>query len=262
MNFITINNASCNHCGSCVQACPVALLNQAPGKPPHCSEKEIGRCIRCGHCVAVCPQAALSHSQLDRADFSPVPANKIEPEGLEALLLSRRSVRDYKKAPVARQQIEKLLEVAAKAPTASNSQKISWSVISGKEHLEQIKAMTLAWIALDPARAYHLEAAEQGRDVVLRGATSVLVAHGPADYRWTEMDSSIALTQLELFAVSMGIGTCWGGLITAASSQNAKLLELLGVPEASRVGGILMIGQPKQKHYLVPPRNKAKVTWL
>lgn len=262
MSLITIDSADCNRCGACVQACPVALLRQEKGEVPVFADEDFANCIACGHCVAVCPTQALNHKELERADFLVVPENSTTPDALEALLLSRRSVREYKKAPVPRQQIEKLLELARRAPTASNSQKICWAVITQQERLEEIRKMTLEWIGTNPARSHYLEAAEKGRDVVFRNATTLIVAYGPEDYHLSETDSVIALTQLELLAVSMGIGTCWGGLITAASGQNAKLREVLGLSDMHKVGGTLMIGQPRQKHYLVPPRNKVQVAWL
>ncbi|MGD9950315.1 MAG: nitroreductase family protein [Desulfobulbus sp.] len=262
MSFITIDSSKCNQDGLCVQSCPVALLKQEKGGFPFVLTTDTENCILCGHCVTVCPKGALSHCLLSQEDFLAVPDNQASSESMEALLISRRSVRSFKKMPIPHQHLERLLEISRRAPTASNSQKINWSIITGVDSLQQIQKFTLEWLATDPTRAHHIEAAAKGRDVVLRGGTALVVAYCPEDYIWTETDCAIALTYMELLAASMQIGACWGGLVTMASRHLTELKEILGVPERHNVGGALMLGLPKQKHYLIPPRNEAHVTWL
>lgn len=262
MTFIHINPGKCNKDGLCVQSCPVALIDQEKGGIPFVNAPEIERCILCGHCVAVCPKGALSHSLLSREGFLPVPENQAGPESLEALLISRRSIRGFQKRPIPHQQLERLLEISRRAPTASNSQKIGWNMIESPDRLEQIRKLALAWLATDPTRAHHLNAAAKGRDVILRGATALAVTSCPEDYIWTETDCTIALTYMELLAASMQLGACWGGLVSLASRQLPELKNVLGVPEQHSIGGVLMLGLPRQKHYLVPPRKKANVMWL
>lgn len=262
MTFITIDPSKCNQDGLCVQSCPVALLDQEKGGIPFAITTATESCVLCGHCVAVCPRDALTHSLLPREEFLAVPENRVIPESLEASLLSRRSVRGFKKMPIPHQQLERLVEISRRAPTASNSQKISWNIIESLDRLDQIRKLTLEWIATNPLREYHIKAAAKGRDVVLRGGTALAVAYCPKDYIWAETDCAIALTYMELLAASMQLGACWGGLVTLASKQISELKELLGVPEQHNVGGALMLGLPRQKHYLIPPRNKAHVNWL
>lgn len=262
MSFITIDPEKCNKDGLCVQSCPVSLFNQEKGSIPYAISANTENCLLCGHCVSVCPKGALTHSLLPREDFLAIPKNQADPESMEASLLSRRSVRGFKKEPIPHHQLEKILEIIRRAPTASNSQKVSWNIIESAERLEQIKKLSLDWLANDPTRAYHIEAAAKGRDVILRGGTALAVAYCPDDYVWTETDCTIALTYMELLAASMKLGTCWGGLITLAGKQNPELKEILGIPDKHNIGGTMMLGLPRQKHYLIPPRNKARVNWL
>ena len=262
MPLITIDPEKCNHDGLCVRACPTNLIEVRPGSLPAEVAGAADACIRCGHCVAVCPKGALTNALLPEEDFLPVAEKRPDAEAMEGLLLSRRSVRDFRGEPVPTEQLERLLETARRAPTASNSQHISWSVIRDPERLDRIRELTLEWIATDPHRARHIRAAEQGRDVVLRTATVLAVAHGPRNYAWTAVDGTIALTYMELLAASMGLGTCWAGLVTAASRSIPDLPAVLGVPGENVVGGAVMLGRPRQRHFLVPPRNPARVTWL
>lgn len=192
----------------------------------------------------------------------PMPEEQPGAEQVEALLLGRRSVRDFRKAPVPRETLERLLEVAHRAPTALNSQNVAWTMIQDAERLTRIIALTVDWLADSPRGPVFARLIEQGRDVVLRGATTLAVAHAPEDYTWCDVDCAIALTYMELHAASLGLGVCWGGLVTAASRAIPELGEVLGLGEGRRMGGALMLGQPRSRHRLIPPRNAASVDWL
>jgi nitroreductase/NAD-dependent dihydropyrimidine dehydrogenase PreA subunit len=260
--MITIDAQKCARDGLCVQACPVNLIRMDGGAVP----EEIGgaadRCIRCGHCVAVCPANALDNALTPAKDYRPVPGDRPDAEAMENLLVSRRSARAFRNKPIAREQLERLLEAARRAPTASNAQQLSWTMIRDPQRLDRVRELSIEWMSGNPARSHYVEAARQGRDVILRNATALAVVHGPADYLWTAIDGTIALTYMELLAATMGLGTCWAGLVTAASAAIPDLLPALGVPAGNKVGGAIMLGHPRLKHLLVPPRNAARVTWL
>jgi len=263
MTLISIDAAACNGDGLCVRACPLGLLEQKTkgGAPEEIAGAE-KLCIRCGHCVAICPTAALANGLMPREEFLPAPEARPDAQQVEALLLGRRSVRDFRKAPVPRETLERLIEVARRAPTASNSQQVAWVMISDPERLERVRTLTAEWLLNSPRAAVYGRLVEQGRDVVLRGGTALAVAYAPEAYLWNDVDCAIALTYMELHAASLDLGVCWGGLVTAAARSNPALYETLGVAEGQRVCGALMLGLPRTRHRLVPPRNPARVTWL
>jgi len=262
MSLIAIDPNKCNRDGLCVATCPANVLQRGADRLPEVAPGAAERCIRCGHCVAVCPKDALSHASLPLEDFLPAPSRRPGADEVENLLLSRRSVRVFKKEPVPREQLARLVETVRRAPSASNTQNVSWTVIRDPERLERVRELSLEWLASDGRRAHHVEAARQGRDVILRGGTALVVAHAPAAYAWTDVDCAIALSYMELLASAMGLGACWGGLVMLAAAAIPALPGALGVPEGSRVGGALMLGLPGERHYLVPPRNPARVAWL
>ena len=262
MALITIDPAKCNHDGLCVQACPAFIITMEKGGLPETVAGTESRCIGCGHCVAVCPTEALDNSLAPRKDFLPVPADRPGADEVEGLLLARRSVRGFRKEPVDRKQLERLLEAARRAPTASNSQQVSWTMVRDPEMLVRIRKLTEGWMATIPRLEHYAEAERNGKDSVLRGAPVLAVAHSPKGYLWADTDCAIALTYMELLAASMGLGACWGGLATSAANLVPELAELLEIPEDHKVCGTLMLGLPRQKHLSIPPRNPAKVTWL
>ena len=98
-------------------------------------------------------------------------------------------------------------------------------------------------------------------DFVLRGAPSLVLALADADSDWGLTDAGIAISYLELAAAAHGLGTCWGGIVQRALTKNPELTKLAGVPTNRAVRGALMIGTPKFRYSLVPPRTPAATIW-
>jgi nitroreductase len=181
---------------------------------------------------------------------------------MDSFLINRRSVREFKDQPIANQTLSALLEVARRAPTAKNSQKLHWMVANGgaKVHALSVEAMNgMRALGISPAL---LEQWESGYDFILRGAPAVIMVCTPADYDWGEQDCAIALTFLELAAEARGLGACWAGYLTRVARVHAPLRQALSVPEGYVVHGGLMLGERKYSYRLVPPRKPLSVQWL
>jgi len=219
-------------------------------------------CILCGHCVAVCPTGALTHSGLPQGAFLPAADKLPAPELIDSFLLSRRSVREFKKKPIPRETLEALLDVARRAPTASNSQKVRWIAVDDAAKVHALAAETMNWIRTLDSNSPMLEQWENGHDRVLRGAPVLIVACAPEDYSFAKQDCAIALTYLELAAEARGLGVCWAGFLTRAASVLASLRQALSVPKGYAVCGGLMLGEDTYKYRLVPPREPLRVQWL
>jgi nitroreductase len=72
-------------------------------------------------------------------------------QAVDAAITSRRSIRAYLPTPVARDDIEQLLQVAARAPSGTNTQPWKVYVLTG-ERKQQLSASILA-VHNDPAQA-------------------------------------------------------------------------------------------------------------
>lgn len=185
-----------------------------------------------------------------------------DPEIIDSFLNSRRSVREFKDQPVDRKTMEALLDVARRAPTATNSQKLHWIVVRGGDKVHALSAEVMNWMRASGKGPVMLAEWEGGYDRILRGAPTVVVACAPEDYEWGKLDCAIALTFLELAAEARGLGVCWAGYLTHFASIHAPLREALAVPEGYAVCGGLMLGEPKYKYRKVPPRKPLSVQWI
>ena len=260
MNRIKVDRNRCKGDGHCVDVCPARILFMDKNGFPE--EIPGGQCILCGHCVAVCACEALGRTGLPKELFVPVSQEQLAPSAIDGLLISRRSVREFKDRPVPREILESLLDVARRAPTASNSQKLHWIVVGGGAKVRALSEEAMNWLRTSNIPAARLEQWENGHDFVLRGAPTVIVACTPADYEWGKQDCAIALTFLELAAEGRGLGVCWAGYLTRAAAFHAPLRKAMSIPDGYVVHGGLMIGERKYSYRKVPPRKSLSVQWI
>jgi nitroreductase len=157
--------------------------------------------------------------------------------------------------------MQALLDVARRAPTASNSQKLHWIVVEGKAKLHELAQETVNGAANAGVRPALLSQWKSGYDFVLRDAPTLVAACAPGDYGWGKIDCAIALTYLELAAEARGLGACWAGYLTHIAATHAPLRRRLSVPDGYNVCGALMLGERKYSYLRIPPRKPLSVQW-
>lgn len=267
--IFTVNTDKCTRCGMCVAECPTGLLELTAEGPV----KGKGGCIVCGHCVAVCPTAALDYDGTPRAEQVPVNrSQQLSPEKAEYFLRSRRSVRNYLPQPVDEADVMHLLDVARMAPTATNSQGISFIVIRNKETLRKISDAVMAWMHKAAKKSARMRLyvrgaqaeVDKGKDYILRNAPALVIAVGSArDSERTRVSGHSCLTYAELFAPTLGLGSCWAGFFEHACMEGDEtVLKLAGVPDDKVMAGAILLGHPKFRYQMMPNRNPLDVTLL
>ncbi|MDO9110823.1 MAG: nitroreductase family protein [Desulfatirhabdiaceae bacterium] len=273
MSLVTIDAEKCQRDGICVAECPARLLELKPGGAvPETIPEADELCIGCGHCVAVCPFGALSHKNLSPQECAPVRKELVVgAEQAEQFLRSRRSIRVYKKTPVEKNTLLKLIDVARFAPSGHNSQPVRWLVIQESKEVLRLAGMVIDWMRYvqkeHPAMAQtlHMERAisawEAGKDPICRNAPHLVVAYGDKSNMTAQSACVIALTYLELAASAFGLGACWAGYFNAAATFWPPLQGALALPENHASYGAMMIGYPKFAYHRLPERNEANITW-
>jgi len=256
-----------------VADCPTAVIRiKDKDSYPELVPGGVQMCLRCGHCVAVCPHGALSHADVPLADCMPIgkEASVTHAQAVQ-FLRSRRSVRHFKDQPVEKEKLQQLIEIARYAPTASNSQLLEWIVIDDPEKIHGLAEMVIEWVRRvlekdpEPVNAPYMPllafAWDMGMDVILHGSHNLVVATAPKEDSNGMVDLTLALSYLELAAPSLGLGTCWAGLLQGALHSYKPLKQALGIPENHPHHYPMMIGYPKVKYYRMPERKKPKITW-
>lgn len=249
MSLITVNEEKCIKCGMCVVECPTGVLKLEATGP---KEVNPNACLECGHCVAVCPKEAIDNEKSPLAMQSEIgEIKKLNPEEAKNFMRSRRSIRSYKNMPVEREKLLELVNVAHLAPTASNSQGISFLIVDDKKTIELAVEESINWFAsneiLSKALAGMISGYRNNKvDTILRDAPSIILTLSDKDFRNGRENSILSLSYLELFAPSLGLGSCWAGVFEiCALNDNSPMYKLFNIPEGKKITGVVMVGYPK-----------------
>jgi nitroreductase/NAD-dependent dihydropyrimidine dehydrogenase PreA subunit len=274
MGILAIDETKCKLDGICAAECPRMLISfdKEQKTIPYIKEEKEPFCMACGHCVAVCPHGALSISGAPLEVSTEIDKSlTLSWEQAEQFLRSRRSIRLYKDQAVDQKTMQTLIKAASYAPTASNAQNVAWLVINGREKLRGYAQMTIDWMRglirdqpETPFAKYCVPTVanwDAGNDVILRGASTMVIASAPSANTNGLVDLSIALSYLELAAPPLGVGTCWAGLLRAAMVNSDEVLKSLGLPEDHTWFYPMMVGYPRVKYFRLPERKEPDITW-
>jgi nitroreductase/NAD-dependent dihydropyrimidine dehydrogenase PreA subunit len=271
-NLIRVDRDKCTKCGLCIKICRGTL-----GMGEHGPEVLHDFCIACGHCVAVCPNGALDHSRAPLKNQVLLEKSPMPDAGTAARFLrSRRSVRTFQKKRIPRDTIRELLDIVRFAPTACNSQGVSYHVVDDPDTLNKITAVIADWAEEDlrhgalgkspwsentanTIRCYR----ENGEDTILRDAPCLVIATADKDLFALGRDNThFALSYAQLYAPTLGLGTCWSGLFEYCAAVGYEpLLKLLKLPENRVVTGASLVGYPIYTFKRLVDRDSLQITW-
>lgn len=268
---IEIIENSCILCGKCVKVCPSEIFHQEPKGIPTISNIEF--CIKCGHCVAICPSQAVNHEVFPPEKIHPIDRSLMPTsEQLQMLLLARRSHRNFTNAAIPEPFLSQIIDAANRAPTSSNSQKVYFKLITDPEQLKSISDFTIngfkkmvkiltfpivkpfiKWFFPDIAK-YIPSFKEMeldylaGKDMILRGATAVLLIYTPKNHLFGAADANLAYQNGSLMAESLGVGNFYTGFVIKALDRdsNGKFAKSLGIKGKIHAG--LAMGMPQFKY--------------
>ena len=249
---------NCISCGKCVTVCPVDIFKMTSREENKKSSKvevvNSSTCIDCSHCVCVCPVEAIDHSCFPQGSLRNVEYTKYpSPEQVLELIEGRRSNRAFTKEPIEMERLVLLKRAALKAPTASNSRKIDCMIITEPEKLAAVTRFTvkkfhsLAKFFSLPVIRYisglfveeHVlhtalkmnENLENGKDDILRGATSLILFYSTENTHFKVEDANLAYQNASLLAESMHLSHFYTGFVCAAVrlDRQKTLQKLLGI---------------------------------
>nr|WP_319373827.1 nitroreductase family protein [uncultured Methanobacterium sp.] len=153
-------------------------------------------------------------------------------------IAERRSIRNYKNKEIEDEKLEKILESARIAPSASNRQEWKFLVVKNQETRDKL-----------------VEAAH-GQKFVGQAPVTIVACSTESErvmpcgqYAYT-VDLSIAVSFMILEATELDLGTCWLG-----AYDEEKVKEILGIPDEIRVPAMFTLGYPDENPTARPRKD-------
>lgn len=288
---IKIDFSLCTRCGRCDSVCVADIFRANVGGIPLLQEQNVKNCTHCGQCSAVCPAAAITLDGVAPETLQPIVDAPLSEIQLDMLFSGRRSIRNYKTDAVPQELLARALKLAANAPTAHHVRDVCWTIINGREKLASLlsQAADVLENSGKPQYAGLIQSVRAGQDPIFLGAPCLILVHCDP-WLWGEADCSIAASHMELALHSLGLGTCWSGMLVNAARIDRKagvplnkigdgrswrstvidaalhpssLSSLnLSIPEGHRLYAALLTGYPAFDYARIPQRTPAEVTWL
>jgi nitroreductase/NAD-dependent dihydropyrimidine dehydrogenase PreA subunit len=260
-----------------------------------CSPQSLFGCVGCGHCMMICPHGAIHiesrcTSEKELIDLPP-RENASNYNSLHALLLRRRSVREFKDKPVEKEVIQKVIEAAQTSPMGLPPSDVHVLVLDSKEkvrafaedfciYLEGFTWLVSNWFLIlmrpfwgkandemfrgfiKPCMNTFIDYMKKGENMVNYDAPVALYFYG-SPYS-DPADPIVAATYAMIAAESLGLGTCMLGAVHPFIQNGKaakKFREKHGIRFPSREGICVIMGYSSVTYSKAIKRSFAAIDW-
>lgn len=289
----SIDTELCTGCGLCIAVCPDQTISLVAGCAEVCGDK----CMACGHCQAACPVQAievaevfvdlgLHHIDEKKAWLAP---GTIDAAELVQLLRSRRSVRNYQEKAVPLELLEDLVKIGTTAPSGTNSQAWTFTILTNRRQVEGLGALTASFFrklnkkAANPlwrlaARLFagdslgryyrrHYQSVRQGLvdwdergiDHLFHGAPAAILVGGGRQASCPGEDALLASAHILLGAHALGLSTCLIGFVVEAMRHDGSIAEKLAIGRDEEVYAVIAVGYGREIYQRPAGRKRVAI---
>ena len=169
------------------------------------------------------------------------------------VIKSRRSIRKYLDKPIPKEIIGKLIEAAKWAPSGMNEQPWGFIVVQDKSLIKELSDRSMPYINKMIEKNSKFVGYKKRMAVkdfsIFYHAPCVIIILGRVDAFSYQNDCSMAAQNLMLAASSLGIGSCWVGMMSTLD-KDEWFRKKFQLPDNYRVAAPIAIGYFENK--LVP----------
>ena len=175
------------------------------------------------------------------------------------VLKTRRSVRAYTDSPVDEKELKEVIDLAAWAPSGTNRQPWTFTVIADKGLMNRLNDRVKAILRESPD-PYFANYANDPSYHIFYHAPALIIINGDVQVPSAMIDCQLAIENLFLAAHAKGLGTCYMGLLLLAR-DDLQVRQLLRVPDSHGLMAATAIGYPAATPP-APPRNPVQIMWI
>lgn len=220
-----------------------------------------------------------------------MPEDPVPPfSQLEAMLKTRRSIRNFSDQPVEKELIEKVIDCARFAPSAKNTQSTHYTVVRDSGVLQRVASMTAEWLGRSAAKLRNpivrkmyilrgLTTSEEferwvgqfemtartmknGINTILYNAPVLILFHAGKNVRFAEANANLAQHNATLAAYGLGLGSFYTGYVVTACRHSREIRDLLHVPRGHTVFAGMALGHVRIGFARWIERDPARVEWI
>ena len=150
------------------------------------------------------------------------------------LMITRRTIRQFKSDVLSREVLEKMVNAARLAPSAANRQPLEYVIVDSQTVCREIFPC-LKWAGYVRPRGNP----KPGQEPVAYIVALVNTEIDSKEYIW---DAGASLEHIILTAWEEGIGSCW-----LLSIEKDSLRTILKVPENYHIDSVIALGYPAEQ---------------
>jgi len=147
---------------------------------------------------------------------------------------TRRSVRAFTKEEVSDEEVQKLIDVARRAPSAGNIQPWEFVVVRDVKIKHKLSMAALNQTFIKEAPVVILVCADEARSKWGYGSRGASL--------YCLQDTAAAIQNMLLAACALGLATCWVGAF-----HEDTVAKVMNVPVGVRPIAIIPVGHPAEK---------------
>lgn len=178
-------------------------------------------------------------------------------------ILDRRSIRVYSEEQIRQEDLDLILQSGLSSPSACNEQTWHFTVVQNRQIIDMLSVESKKEF-MDSENEHFRQMANNEQYNIFYKAPTIIVVSGERTGHTPLVDCSAAVENMLLAAESLGIGSCWIGLVTFLFKSNRaqEFAKILEIPEGYDPYYAITLGYKKYPNPKAQPRRENTVNYI
>ena len=179
------------------------------------------------------------------------------------IIRNRRSTRVFLPEQIKEEELNAILEAGIYAPSATNKQPWHFTVVQNKDLIDRLN-YSFKEFAKKSDNDYLRKFGNNEKFHVFYNSPTVILVSGDETNRYSPIDCAAAVENMLIAGESLGIGSCWIGLIEYSlnSKEGEEFLKELQIPEGFKQIHAISLGYKKGNLINGPARKENTVNYI